>query len=812
MSTNKQYNARFVQKIDTEVNWSKASNFYPLKGELIVYAPDETHDHPRVKVGMWDGKEESKTSELLVNNLPFVTDSESFFESGEGGYAIQQKAVEGKENQAFGDNSIALGANIIAGARGYYVSYVYINDTQTGGRVYLSNTQQTPVISSEDRGVIDATFINDYDTSTAVGQYFTLVLDENFDAGATSLAKITAISNNVVEFEGYFLDGNHNKITGNYVPASLEYPVLDDFSFVLPSQADRGSCVVRDRGIAMGKSAVALGIGSIALGNNTYAIGKYTHAQGSNTTAYAYCATSEGQLTKAFGLSAHAEGFGTEAHGNQSHAEGGNSKSYGSSSHAEGSGTNATGHSSHSEGTQTVAEGENAHAEGFKTKALKAHSHAEGGETTADYAYAHAEGYLTSAESQAAHAEGYNTKATGWISHAEGNTTQAKGANGSHAEGQGTIAEGERSHAEGLNTLASGSASHAEGNGSKATNQQAHAEGNGTTASGGCSHAEGTGATASGWASHAEGNGTTASGDNGAHAEGYATQATATAAHSEGQNTLATAHAAHAEGLQTKAEYAYQHVEGKWNAPGNYAHIVGGGSSDSDRKNIHTIDWDGNAKFAGELEATAIQTAGGKFDETGISAQYVSSGKIDCTNDLTVGGTIHLNSETNAITFGSNESYPHLVINRDDISFAPGAAVGEAHYTCYGVECTDSGNYAKYKSNILELTDYTGNVVTRATPGIIRVESNNFDVGSEEQNKTYATIEGGKVALTCDASFATTLDATNIHLSTIGFNTDIRATEITTPKVTAATIQIGNTILEEAKLKKLLDFIDSIAD
>lgn len=32
-----------------------------------------------------------------------------------------------------------------------------------------------------------------------------------------------------------------------------------------------------------------------------------------------------------------------------------------------------------------------------------------------------------------------------------------------------------------------------------------------------------------------------------------------------------------------------------------YAHVVGGGTSDSDRKNIHTLDWDGNAYFASDV-------------------------------------------------------------------------------------------------------------------------------------------------------------------------------------------------------------------
>ena len=47
----------------------------------------------------------------------------------------------------------------------------------------------------------------------------------------------------------------------------------------------------------------------------------------------------------------------------------------------------------------------------------------------------------------------------------------------------------------------------------------------------------------------------------------------------------------------------YQHVQGKYNVEdtGNiYAHIVGGGTR-SERKNIHTLDWKGNAEFAGDV-------------------------------------------------------------------------------------------------------------------------------------------------------------------------------------------------------------------
>ena len=189
----------------------------------------------------------------------------------------------------------------------------------------------------------------------------------------------------------------------------------------------------------------------------------------------------------------------------------------------------------------------------------------------------HAEGSNTKASGSCSHAEGSNTKASGSCSHAEGNNTTASISN-SHAEGYFTKASGNISHAEGYGAEASGNISHAEGNGSEASGNTSHAEGNATTASGNCSHTEGNNTKASGEYSHAEGNSTKASGNH-SHAEGYCT---------------------------TASGYA-QHVQGKYNVideSNKYAHIVGGGSREVERKNIHTLDWNGNAEYAGDVAAT----------------------------------------------------------------------------------------------------------------------------------------------------------------------------------------------------------------
>lgn len=183
---------------------------------------------------------------------------------------------------------------------------------------------------------------------------------------------------------------------------------------------------------------------------------------------------------------------------------------------------------------------------------------------------------------------GGGSMADGRYSVAAGINNKATG-DDSHAEGQGTTASGKESHAEGIYTTASGIGSHAEGNGTKATSMYSHSEGGSTTANGQFSHAEGDQTVANGVS---------------CHAEGYKTEANIAYSHAEGDTTKANKVASHAEGMGTIADSFYQHVQGKYNvadANGLYAHIVGGGTSDTDRKNIYTLDWAGNAYYAGDV-------------------------------------------------------------------------------------------------------------------------------------------------------------------------------------------------------------------
>lgn len=123
-----------------------------------------------------------------------------------------------------------------------------------------------------------------------------------------------------------------------------------------------------------------------------------------------------------------------------------------------------------------------------------------------------------------------------------------------------------------------------------------------------CSFAEGDNTIASGYASHAEGGLTTASGDH-SHAEGIDTTASGDYSHAEGRTTTASGDYSHAEGFWTIAASKYQHVQGEFNVEDSqnvYAHIIGKGSDEIHRKNIHTVDWSGNAWYAGTVEGKTL--------------------------------------------------------------------------------------------------------------------------------------------------------------------------------------------------------------
>ena len=345
-------------------------------------------------------------------------------------------------------------------------------------------------------------------------------------------------------------------------------------------------------------------INSKAEDDDTYTIGTNAFAEGYGTEASGNCSHAEGYSATASGDHSHAEGWYASASGEGSHAEGINTTASGNYSHAEGWYASASGNISHAEGINTTASGTSAHAEGSYTIALGDYSHAQGKYNISNDTYADVIGNGTSyTERSNAYTMDWNGNA--WFA-GDVYTKSTSGKN--KDEGSKKLATEEYVNTKLTTNLVDGSSvgsirtigskeedssyklgqySVAEGYATEASGKYSHAEGSYTIASGGDSHAEGSCTTASGSASHAEGSNTRASGGN-SHAEGFYTEA--------------SGDYSHAEGWYTTASGDYSHAQGRYNISNTtYADVIGNGTSYTKRSNAYTMDWNGNAWFAGDI-------------------------------------------------------------------------------------------------------------------------------------------------------------------------------------------------------------------
>lgn len=159
-------------------------------------------------------------------------------------------------------------------------------------------------------------------------------------------------------------------------------------------------------------------------------------------------------------------------------------------------------------------------------------------------------------------------------------------------------ATGSYAHAEGHSTEAAGSYTHAEGYLSKALTNYSHAEGYGSVVGGKLTEKNGVLGYNTGTIAHAEGRYTEAHGNN-SHAEGNSTMAVGDTSHVQGKyNIPDVAMDANGNWLDEEGNITTDITKAKFK--NTYAHIVGNGSA-SNRSNAHTLDWKGNAWFAGDV-------------------------------------------------------------------------------------------------------------------------------------------------------------------------------------------------------------------
>ena len=538
MATEKTINARMQMKTDTALNWSKAINFIPKKGEIIIYEADSDYGYERMKIG--DGS-------TKVNDLPFATGAKDWNQN-------DSTASDYIKNRPFYTGEVVQ-TEIIP-------EQTYTLSSEGSFNVYMDKSGTYPYYLEEGKNYIVVYNGTTYELTSINMNGITYIGDIGPLLGEEATLPFAIVAGNgllqIVDYNGntevtFKIIGDRNDI----IQIDLKYiPELPRY---------------------MSKQN-PVGYGSFSLNRKAdTTVGLNSHAEGNDTTASGESSHSEGDGTIASGLVSHAEGWYTKANAKFSHAEGANTTASGIGSHAEGNDTTASGISSHAEGNHTIVS---------TTEMSVSSWTAEDGMGK----YGHAEGFATVVTGQhGAHAEGCKTLSSGKSSHAEGNSTTASG-DYSHSEGHKTTASGACSHSEGRATKASGNYSHAEGDSTEATGEYSHAEGSQTTASGGRSHTEGGGTVASGEYSH-----------------------------TEGLNTKASGLYSHAEGVGATVYGDASHVQGKYNiddTDGKYANIVGNGKDHFQRSNAHTLDWEGNAWYAGTVEGTAMIVKSSTPDST----------------------------------------------------------------------------------------------------------------------------------------------------------------------------------------------------
>lgn len=442
------------------------------------------------------------------------------------------------------------------------------------------------------------------------------------------------------------------------------------------------------------KEGATIGEYSVAIGKTVEASGECSYAEGKNTTASGWSSHAEGEETKAKGQTSHAEGDNSIAEGISSHAEGSYAVASGITSHAEGEGTKAYGKSSHAEGSFTTASSNYQHVQGKYNIEDKSNKYAHivgNGKSGMERSNAHTldwEGNAWFAGDVQANNVPYVisekvvlTVPAASISAKKSEIDNANKKNPVQITVNGTITcDPAKSYCVKYNgiqysgvyitdrvTIAENSCFCAimTKNGkttltiaaldtTNITDMQliekdvkklddiylskdlkvnnsitvgartgkigdfSSSFGLGCEASGDCSHAEGSSTTALGVASHAEGESTTAS-DAYSHAEGYKTTASGISSHAEGSNTIASCE--------------NQHVQGRYNindTEGEYLHIVGNGSSENNRSNAHTLDWEGNAWYAGKLSQEGTPTE----DKDLATKKYVDDSRDNLVSNI----------------------------------------------------------------------------------------------------------------------------------------------------------------------------------
>lgn len=221
-------------------------------------------------------------------------------------------------------------------------------------------------------------------------------------------------------------------------------------------------------------------------------------------------------------------------------------------------------------------------------------------------------------------------------------------------------------------------------------------------------------------------------------AMGYSAEATKRCAIALGENIKADHYNSFITGYYTKSSRQYQFVCGRNNADDPKAvFIIGNGLSESKRENIHTVDYDGNAYFKGDV-------ANGKYSinglaERGVISEDVTEECIVTANGQTIEVTVPINIIMSAygyyILAGEFigviycERIPPMMLNMQISAVKDGEVHGKAVLTNLVSSATATYGY-KFEGDIQLLFKYSSD-----TPKAKAV----FNLGRDAEIR-YATV------------------------------------------------------------------------
>ena len=244
-------------------------------------------------------------------------------------------------NQAISEYSSASGNGTLAGCKGYW----YSNIDSANKTITLSTTH-------DENGT--TTWDDSIDIDWVAGDVINIVYDSKYYNCAT----IKTIAGNEITLEDNILDVSGNALNG--------YSYDDGFDGNTIWVLNKPECGIAD-----------IRIGATVEGQDNKALGPYSHTEGRQNISFGQYGHTEGRKNKAT-YAAHGEGMSNEANGFYCHTEGRQNIVNGESSHAENIGNTVDGDASHGEGQGNKVNGDYSHGEGYNNTVDADTSHVGG--------------------------------------------------------------------------------------------------------------------------------------------------------------------------------------------------------------------------------------------------------------------------------------------------------------------------------------------------------------------------------------------------------------------------------------------------